>query len=140
MGTEEMWVIMRRGSWHSSLLLASIGVARLASVVSGCGRARERERETYRASEREQVIQLKCKQGRPIVAISRAIVVVSNRSNIYIYIFFFFFKLWFNLGPIVALSNHHNMFLFCDCLLWQFKSAVIGFYFVIIYCGGLKVP
>ena len=56
MGTEEMWVIMRRGSWHSSLLLASIGVARLASVVSGCGRARERERETYRASEREQVI------------------------------------------------------------------------------------
>ena len=56
MGTKEMWIVMRRGSWHSSPLLALVGVARLASVVSGCGRARERERETYRASEREQVI------------------------------------------------------------------------------------
>ena len=46
-----------------------------------------------------------------MVAISRAIAAVSNRCNM----FFFFFKLWFNLGPIVALLNRHNMFLFCDC-------------------------
>ena len=48
-----------------------------------------------------------------MVAISRVIAAVSNRCNMFF--FFFFFKLWFNLGPIVALSNHHNMFLFCDC-------------------------
>ena len=53
MGIEEMWVIMRRGSWHSSLLLASIGVARLASVVSGCGRAREREKHIGQVRERK---------------------------------------------------------------------------------------
>ena len=60
MGTKEMWVVMRKGSWHSLSLSALVGVARLASVVSGCGRAREREREgereTYRASKREKVI------------------------------------------------------------------------------------
>lgn len=27
MGTEEMWVIVRRGNWHSSPLYASVGVA-----------------------------------------------------------------------------------------------------------------
>ena len=53
MGTKEMWVVMRRGSWHSSPLSALVGVARLASVVSGCGRAREREREKHIGQVRE---------------------------------------------------------------------------------------
>ena len=56
MGTEEMWVIVRRGSWHSLPLSALVGVAALARsgmVSIGSIRERERERETYWASERE---------------------------------------------------------------------------------------